>query len=235
MTKNEVMTELEKFGNEGTKRVLMKHGAKEPFFGVKVGDLKKLVKIIKVDHPLAMELYETGNSDAMYLAGLICDPAKMSKEDLNLWLKNAYWYMLSDYTIAWVAAESNHGYELALEWIQSEDEMTASAGWATLSSLMAIKPDEELDIPKFSELLDHVGTHIHEAPNRARYTMNGFVIATGCYVEELTEKAVEVAKKIGNVSVEMGGTACKVPAAPQYIQKVANKGRIGKKRKMARC
>jgi hypothetical protein len=33
----------------------------------------------------------------------------------------------------------------------------------------------------------------------------------------------------------MGGTACKVPFAPDYIQKMKDKGNIGKKRKMARC
>jgi len=33
----------------------------------------------------------------------------------------------------------------------------------------------------------------------------------------------------------MGGTSCKVPYAPDYIQKVINRGILGKKRKMARC
>ena len=235
MTKKEVLTELEAFGNEGTKKVFLKHGAKEPFYGVKVGDLKKIVKKVKVDHGLAKELYDTGNSDAMYLAGLICDPAQMTMADLNHWVKQAYWYMISEYTVAWVAAESNHGYEIALEWINSDDEMTAAAGWATLSSLVSIKSDEELDLEKLGQLLDQVGEHIHEAPNRVRYTMNGFVIALGSYVTSLTQKSIAIAEKIGKVSVEMGGTACKVPPAPQYIRKVQDKGRIGKKRKMARC
>ena len=44
MTVDEVMVELEAMGNEQTKKVLMKHGAKEPFYGVKVGDMKKIVK-----------------------------------------------------------------------------------------------------------------------------------------------------------------------------------------------
>ena len=44
-----------------------------------------------------------------------------------------------------------------------------------------------------------------------------------------------VAGKIGKVHVEMGGTACKVPLATAYIDKVESKGRVGKKRKGARC
>jgi hypothetical protein len=62
---DEVVGELEKMGNARTKKVLLKPGASEPFFGVKVGDLKKIVKTAKKERPL----YQTGNSDAMYLAG----------------------------------------------------------------------------------------------------------------------------------------------------------------------
>jgi hypothetical protein len=67
------------------------------------------------------------------------------------------------------------------------------------------------------------------------YTMNGFVIAMGSYVKELTDKASKVAATIGKVSVDVGGTACKVPLATAYIKKIKDKGYIGKKRKSARC
>jgi hypothetical protein len=33
----------------------------------------------------------------------------------------------------------------------------------------------------------------------------------------------------------MGGTACKVPDAAEYIQKVQKRGAIGKKRKTTKC
>src|SRR5690606_23810384 len=98
---------------EQTKKVLSRHGAREPFFGVKVQDLKVLQKKIKHDHELALELYKTGNSDAMYFAELISEPAKMSKADLQRWAEDASWYMISEYTIAWVPSESKFGFEMA--------------------------------------------------------------------------------------------------------------------------
>ena len=235
MTAEEVLKELEGYGNEGTKNIFLKHGAREPFYGVKVQDLKKIQKRVKTDHDLSLELYATGNSDAMYLAGLIADEKAISKADLNKWADGAYWYMISEYTVPWVAAETGYGYELGLEWIGSKEERIASAGWSTLSSCASLRPDEELDIARYAELLDHVEHNIHKAPNRVRFTMNGFVIAIGSYIPALTTKAIEVGKKIGKVSVDMGGTACKVPPAPDYIQKVIDRGSIGKKRKSARC
>lgn len=235
MTLKEILSQLESFGDERTKNTLMKHGAKEPLFGVKVGDLKKILKKTKKNHELSLALYDTGNSDAMYLAGLMADETKITQEQLEDWVNKAYWYYLSEYAVAWVAAETPFGFELGQKWINSEDEKIASAGWATLASYASVNQDEALDIAAYIELLDKVEKNIHNAPNRVRYTMNGFVIAIGTYVKDLTNKSIEVAEKIGKVHVTMGQTACKVPLAKEYIHKVMHKGRIGKKRKTARC
>jgi len=230
MTLQEVLKELQGYGNEGTKKVLIKHGAREPFFGVKVQDLKKIQKKVKKDHELSIELYNTGNSDAMYLAGLIADETRISKNELNRWAGEAYWYMLSEYTTPWIAAETEYGFEMGLEWIDSDKENIASSGWSTLAYYTAIKPDNELNISVFNKLLDRVENDIHKSQNRVRYTMNGFVISVGSYITALSKKASIVTKNIGIVNVEMGGTACKVPLATEYIKKVEVRGNIGKKR-----
>lgn len=235
MTAKEILKQLENFGSETTKRTLLKHGAKEPFFGVKVADLKKILKKTKKNHELSLELYNTGNSDAMYLAGLMADEKQITKEQLQEWADKAYWYYLSEYAVAWVAAETSFGFELGLEWIESDVERIASAGWSTLAYYAGVNEDTELDIERYDKLLDRVGNEVHNAQNRVRYTMNGFVIAIGTYIKELTDKSIEIATKIGKVNVDVGGTACKVPLATDYIQKVIDKDKVGKKRKTARC
>jgi len=235
MSVQQILAELEAFGNERTKKILCSHGAKEPVFGVKVEDLKKIQKRIKKDYALALELYDTGNSDAMYLAGLIADDAKMTKKDLKRWVEAAYWPWLSEYTVPWVASESAHGRELALLWMDSKKENIASSGWGTYSSLVAIKDNAELDLDEITSLLGRVEKTIHQQPNRVRYCMNGFVIAVGAYVKPLTELAKKTAKAIGKVTVDVGGTACKVPDAGEHIVNMHGRGTLGKKRKSARC
>ncbi len=235
MTAQEILVQLEKYGDERTKNTFINHGAKEPLFGVKVGDLKKILKKTKKNHELSLELYNTGNSDAMYLAGLMADEKKITKETLNDWIKKAYWSFLSEYTVPWVAAETEFGFELGLNWITSKKESIASAGWSTLASYASVNPDENLDIEKYSALLDQIVNEIDTAKNRVKYTMNGFVIAVGTYIAALTEKAMQTAEKLGKVQVNMNGTACKVPLATTYLQKIIDKNTIGKKRKMARC
>ena len=235
MTAAKILAELKTLGSESTKKTLLRHGAREPFFGVKAQDLKKIHKRIKTDYQLALDLYETGNSDAMYLAGLIADDAKMTKKDLERWVKAAYWYYLSEFAVPWVAAGSPHGHNLALKWIESKSENIAAAGWATLRSLVSIKDDADLDLGELKKLLERVAKSIHQQTNRVRYVMNGFVIYVGSYVKSLTETALEAAKKIGTVAVDVGDTACKVPDAAEYINKAKASGTIGKKRKSAKC
>jgi 3-methyladenine DNA glycosylase AlkD len=235
MTAQAILDELKTLGSESTKRVLMRHGAREPFFGVKIQDLKKIQKRIKKDYELSKALFDSGVSDAMYLAGLIADEAKMTKKDIQSWADKAYWSMLSEYTVPWVAAESRYGRELALKWIESKKENVAAAGWMTLSSLVGITPDDELDKGELKKLLERVARTIHSQPNRVRGAMNCFVIAAGCCVKPLTALAMSLGKKIGPVHVDMGETACKTPFAPDYIAMVKKRGSIGKKRKTARC
>src|SRR5438876_9382610 len=127
MTAAQIVNELKALGNDGYKKVMLKHGAREPFFGVKIEDLKKVQKRIKKDYRLALDLYDTGIYDAMYLAGLIADDAKMTRKDLLHWVDKANCAMLSEYTVPWVAAESNHGRAWALEWSEADKESVAAA------------------------------------------------------------------------------------------------------------
>jgi hypothetical protein len=105
----------------------------------------------------------------------------------------------------------------------------------TLSRIVSVKPDDELDLADLRRLLKRVVDTIHDSTNAVRYTMNGFVIALGSYVKALTSEAIAAAKKIGTVEVDMGNTECKVPDAAAYIEKMKKKGTIGKKRKSAKC
>ncbi|HLU22463.1 MAG TPA: DNA alkylation repair protein [Bacillaceae bacterium] len=235
MTYEEIMIKLEELGSEQTKKIYQNHGVKEPYFGVKIGDLKKLVKYVKKDHDLALKLFESGNHDAMYLAGLSVNPKLMTKETLQNWAQQAYWYMVAEYTVAQVTAESDFALELAREWMESEEEMIAVSGWSTYANYLSITPDENLDVEEIRSLLNQVRNTIHEERNRVRYVMNSFVLAVGTYVEELNEEAKQVAESIGKVHVDVGNTACKVPLAIDYIKKVEAKNRVGMKRKTCIC
>ncbi|MDB5196662.1 MAG: alkylation repair protein [Flaviaesturariibacter sp.] len=235
MTAADILAELKTMGVKNIQRIFEQHGVKEPTYGVKIGDLKTIQKKIEKNHELSLELYETGVSDARYLAGLIADEKRISKKELEHWLSATESSIHIEYTVPWVASESAHGWELGLKWIDAKDEKTQTAGWATLSNVAALKADTDLDKDKLKALLKKVEKDIAKAGNRVRYVMNGFVISVGCYVSAFTTEAQELGKRLGKITVDMNGTACKVPYSPDYIQKVIDRGTVGKKKKMARC
>jgi 3-methyladenine DNA glycosylase AlkD len=235
MTVQEIMAYLQANGSESIKKILLKHGVMEPFFGVKIEHLKTIQKKIKKDYELAKQLYATGNADAMYLAGLIADDEKMTKADLETWVKQALSNNIGGFTVPWVAAGSKYGYELALEWITSEEEHIAAAGWATLSNWVALKADNDLDIPALKNLLANVVVNIQTSPDKVRSAMKNFVIALGTYVAPLTGDAIAASAKIQTVTVVKEGTANKVPGAAEYIKKAEARGSIGKKKKTVKC
>ena len=235
-TVEQVMAALEKVGNPLRIKTFANHGAPpDRMFGVSVADMKVLAKKIKGQQELAYALFETGNGDAQYLAGMVADGAQMNRTTLNAWARHACWQMVSEYTVPWVATESDHAHALACNWMKAVKEAVASSGWNTYSGYVTVTADDALDLDEIDSLLAAVEDGIDAAQNRVKYTMNGFVIAVGSYVAPLSKRAKATARKIGAVDVELGGTSCKVPLATEVITKIEKAGRVGRKRKTIKC
>ena len=58
------------------------------------------MKHVKKHQELALNLYQSGNSDAMYLAGLCVNPKTDDKGACREWVEQANWYVISEYTVA---------------------------------------------------------------------------------------------------------------------------------------
>lgn len=235
MTLDETMQALAAKASATTKKTLLRHGAPEPLFGVRIGDMRPIAKQIKGDQELALQLYATGNSDAMYLAGMVADGSKMTRAQVQHWAEAASWQMISGTIVPWVAAEHPEGMDMALAWIDSPHESIAVAGWGTLCNLATTTPDEKLSVKQLGALLDRIVKTLKSSPNRVRYVMNNFVICCGTYVAPLADKAIDTARRLGKVEVDMGDTACQVPDAENYIFKSRRGASVAPKRKTTRC
>lgn len=231
----DVMAELQAKGSESVKTLWKKHGAREPFFGVKIGDLKPLAKKLKGQQALALELYATGNGDAQYLAGMVADGRQMTPKQLQSWADKAGWRMISNTIVPWVTSEHPNGLALALKWIDSPKEPVALAGWHTLGAIATTTADEALPTGELGALLDRIARELPAARNWVRHAMNSYVIATGTYVAPLADKAIATARRIGKVEVDVGDTACVIPEAEAYIVKCRRGAAIAPKRKTVRC
>jgi 3-methyladenine DNA glycosylase AlkD len=230
-----VMQELEALGKERTKKIYMSNGAHEPLFGVATGEMKPIAKKIKINQPLAEQLYSTGNYDAMYFAGIIADPKAMTEADYDRWMDTAYFYMLSDYVVAVTLAESDIAQDVSDKWIASGEELRMSGGWSCYCWLLGNRLDGEFDDSKLANMLDLVQKTIHDAPERTKYAMNNFIYTVAVSYQPLHDKAVETAMAVGPIEVNKDKKKSKLLNASVNIQKAVDKGQIGFKRKYVRC
>ena len=74
MTCTEIVTQLEALGDPKIRAVNLRYGAGESQFCVNLSKLRALAKQLKANHPLALELWATGNVEAMLLATLMMSP-----------------------------------------------------------------------------------------------------------------------------------------------------------------
>src|SRR5690554_4113045 len=176
---NLVMQELEALGKERTKKMYLSNGAHEPLFGVATGAMKPMAKKIKINQPLAEELYATGNYDAMYFAGVIADPKAMTEPDFDRWMDGAYFYMLSDYVVAVTLSESDIAQEVADKWIASGEELRMSAGWSCYCWLLGNRSDAEFSESKMTNMLEIVENTVHDSPERTKSAMNNYITTVG--------------------------------------------------------
>lgn len=230
-----VMQELEALGKERTKKMYMSNGAQEPLFGVATGAMKPIAKKIKINQPLAEELYASGNYDAMYFAGIIADPKAMTEADFERWIDAAYFYMLSDYVVAVTLAEADIAQQVADKWIASGEELKMSAGWSCYCWLLGNRKDVEFSESKIANMLENVKNTIHVSPERTKSAMNNFLSTVGVSFVPLHDLALATAKTVGSVELKKDNKKSTFLHAYENIQKEIEKGRIGFKRKYVRC
>jgi len=216
MTLAEAMAALEKAGSAQTRKTFMRHGAAEPMFGVSFATLKTLLKRIRVDHGLALALWDTGNFDARNLAVKIADPARMSPSDLDRWAGTQTARMCGAY-VAHLAAEGPHARSRCDAWRAASSETKRCAGWSLVGA-MAMR-DEETPDAWFAERLGEIEEKIQTSPNAQRAAMLNALIAIGCRSAALRSAVTAAAKRVGRIEIDHGDTSCKTPEPTSTLEK----------------
>ena len=104
--------------------------------GTPVTQLRLLAKhLSRPDQPLADALWQTGVHEARILAAMVADPARMTRSQLNTWVKDLNSWDICDACCTHLFSKVKNPLQLAERWIKNEDEFTRRAGFATLCAL----------------------------------------------------------------------------------------------------
>lgn len=222
-----VMAELESLGTEQNIKVYKRHGAGDNVFGVSYANLKAMKKKIGVAHELAIELWNSGNSDARSLAMMLASAEELTPSVATQWMKDVT-YPLHASEVAGVVSRSATGLSKMRQWRKQKSEFARTVGYSILTHILKDDSDAIEDF-ECTRILKEIEVEIHRSPNNARHAMVMAVIAIGIYKPEVSDEAIAAGERIGDVEVDHGETSCKTPAIVPYIQK-ALKRAAGKSR-----
>lgn len=217
MTFDEAMAALEAAGTEETRRTYLRHGASEPLFGVKFGDLRPMARRIGTDHALAEQLWASGNADARLLACMVADPAQVSEAELDAWLEDIDNYFLVDIFVAEMASKTPGRVERAERWIASDRDRTAQAGW-DLMNLVALS-DEDVADDYLAAQLRLIAQRIEGYGNWTRRSASNAITGIGLRNDVLEAAARRTASTMGQVEFDPGQTSCVMPDPIEYLEK----------------
>lgn len=221
MNVEDILAKFKTLGKPQTAAIYKRYETGDNVYGTLTSEIAKTAKKIKVDHALAMELWNTGNAEARVLALLIADPAKVSRADADALVKDGPVRFLGCY-LSDLVARGPVADATMRAWMKSKEEYPREMGYGILGVRLRDDPESISDADA-EKILATIEKEIHRSPNWARYAMNSALISIGVFKPTLRKKAIEAAKRVGKVEVDHGETSCKTPDAVSYIEKASKR------------
>jgi 3-methyladenine DNA glycosylase AlkD len=219
MTVKDTLKQLEALGDEKVRKHNTKWGAGDNQFGVKLGDIRALAKMIKSNHELGMALWKTGNVDAQFLAALIVKPKDLSADEMDRMVRSAKYAQAADWLISYVVKEHPGKEALRQKWMADEDPWASRAGWGLTAERVAKTP-EGLDLPA---LLDRIESEMGNAAPETQWTMNSCLAGIGIHFPKHRKRALAIGEKLGVYRDYPVSKGCTSPFAPIWISEMVRR------------
>ncbi len=214
MTVKEVLAHLKPLGDDARRKHNAKAGAPDNQFGVKHGDIRAIAKRIKIDHKLALELWDTGNVEAQLLATLIIKPASLSADELDAMTRSTVFAYAADWLNSYVVAQHPEKEALRKKWMKDKDRWAARAGWHLTASGINRGADG-LDL---ESLLDRIERELPKARPEVQWTMNNTLMAIGIKHAAHRKRAIAIGEKIGLYKDWPVSKGCIPPYVPVAVE-----------------
>jgi 3-methyladenine DNA glycosylase AlkD len=207
-----VYTQLESWGSEATRRIYARQGAGDNQFGVTLGQLRGLAKKLKTDHALAMQLWATGNADAIILATMLMASDQLSEQEVEEMVKSITYYRLIDELTYNAIAKMPFADSLREKWVHAPEEMVGRAGWNLLIARILNKRATDLGIPR---ILCQIEAEMAAAPKRKQDSMNRCLVEIGTRLPEYTQRCIAIGEKLGRLDDTPVPKGCTSSYAPE--------------------
>jgi len=210
LDKNEVLTWLERRGTKRTVDGMARYGIPaDGAFGVPMGKLLELSKQLGKDHELAAALWESGRYEARLLAGLINEPERVTRRQMNAWAADFDNWAVVDTVCFPLFSRTPFAWEKARQWSASPREFVKRAGFVLMACL--VLRDRTAPSSKFLALLPLIEKGARDERNFVMKGVNWALRTIGKRDVALNAAAVKVATRL----------AQSTDASPRWVGKNA--------------
>jgi len=166
----------------------------EQRLGVSVPDMRELAKEIGREHKLALDLWRTGIVEARIVAGMVDDPAELTEEQMEDWVKGINSWDVCDQVCMNLFEKNPLAWKKIVDWSEREEEFVKRTAFSLIACLAW--HDKKADDEKFIELLPVIMRGAADERNFVKKAVNWALRNIGKRNLKLNEAAINTAKEI---------------------------------------
>ena len=193
-----VISELKKRGSQYNREGMARYGINvETAFGVGAPAKYALAKRLGKNHDLALKLWDSGYHDARHIAGLIDEPAMVTKSQMNKWVKDFNSWDICDGTCNNLFRKTPYAFDKVFEWVKRKEEFVRRAGFVLIAVLAVHdKKRQDEDFILFFPLIKEYSS---DGRNFVKKAVNWSLRQIGKRSQFLNELAINLCEEIKNI------------------------------------
>jgi len=194
-TAKEVLAELKKFANPANVKGMARFGINSTnTLGVSIPTLRGIAKPHRLDHALALELWESGIHEARILAAFVDDPKQITESQMETWVKDFDSWDVCDQVCSGLFDKIPLAYRKAVQWSKRPEEFVKRAGFVLMACL-AVHEKKSGD-EAFENFLPIIIREANDDRNFVRKAVNWALRQIGKRNSRLRAKAMKVAEEL---------------------------------------
>lgn len=166
-------------------------------YGVSIPNLRDMAKEIGLNHKLAQQLWKSGIHEARILACMIDDPKKVTKKQMEKWVKDFDSWDICDQCCTNLFDKTEFAYQKAIEWSKKKEEFIKRAGFAMIAVLAW--HDKEAKDKQFEKFFPIIKRESTDNRNFVKKSVNWALRQIGKRNLNLNKKAIKTAKQIKKI------------------------------------
>ncbi len=193
-TAAEVIAHLRSLGSEENRHGMQRYGIRiDRALGISHGVQRDIARKIKRNHERAFELWESGITEAQFIASVTADPRRFTKADARRWAAEFDSWDIVD-GVSDLFVETDHWRELIEEFAADDREFVRRTAFAMIAWSVVHRKKEPDDT--FLAFLPLIETHASDERNFVKKGVNWALRSIGKRNAKLNAEALALSERL---------------------------------------